>query len=375
MHAMQPIRICQLITTLGQGGAEWCVYELATMLDPARFDVQVVALRGGMVADVMVKAGVKVTVLDVGCRWSPAAWGKVGRLSRLLADERIDLLHTHLFHADLAGRLAAKRAGTPHLVHTVHVAEQRFMPWRLAFARWTRARCDRIIAVSQSVKDSHQAGSRLADVDYTVLPNGRDTDKYSPDADAREWWRQRLGLGEDDIAALYLGRQDRQKGTDVLLKAAKQFLAATPNATLLIAGEGPMQRRVARVCNASGGRARYLGYVDDTEGLLNGADMFVLPSRWEGWPLALGEAMAVGLPAIGADSPGVRDVITAAETGLLVPAEDAVALADAMARLAGDADLRRQLGQAGQQYIRDGFSIAKYISAHEDLYEQIAGQR
>lgn len=374
MDVMQPIRICQLITELRPAGAERCVYELATRLDSSRFDVQVIALRGGSVADELTAAGVKVTVLGVGWRWNPTVAGKLRVLADVLSRERVDLLHTHLFHADLAGRMAARRAGVTRVVHTVHVAEKRFRPWQFAFAKWAMGGCDRIIAVSQSVKDSHQARTGLADRDYTVLPNGIDTEAFSPSADARRQLREQWQLGQGDIAALFVGRLDRQKGVDVLLKAAGQFLAGAPNATLLIAGDGPMRGKVRRYCKASGGRARWLGFVDDVPALMNAADMFVLPSRWEGWPLALGEAMAMGLPAIGADSPGIRDVISTGETGLLAPAEDPAALADAMARLAGDGDLRQRLGSAGQRHIREGFSIAKYIAAHEELYEQIAGR-
>jgi len=370
MALMQPIRVCQLITELRPGGAERCVYELATRLDRSRFDVQVAALRGGSVADELTAADVKVTVLGVGCKWSPMVVGKVRSLAGLLERERIDLLHTHLFHADLAGRLAARRAGVPHLVHTVHVAERRWRPWQFAFAKQTHRRCDRIIAVSQSVKDWYQARTHLADEHYTVIPNGIDTEAFSPNADARERLCRQWQIAPDDVAAVFVGRLDRQKGVDVLLTAAKQFLTRAPNATLLIAGDGPLRRKVERYCRQDDG-PRYLGFVDDVPALLSAADLFVLPSRWEGWPLALGEAMSTGLPAIGADSPGIRDVIDPGRTGLLVPAEDPAALAGAMAELAGDADLRQRLGLAGQRHIREGFSIGQYIAAHEALYESI----
>jgi len=373
MGLMQPTRVCQLITELRPGGAERCVYELATRLDRSRFDVQVVALRGGSVADELTAAGVKVTVLGVGCRCSPLVLGKLRSLGGLLKRERIDLLHTHLFHADLAGRLAAKRAGTGRLVHTVHVAERRWRPWQFAFAKRTRDRCDRIIAVSQSVKDSHQARTHLADEHYTVIPNGVDTEAFSPDQGARHRLRRQWQVGPNDVAAVFVGRLDRQKGVDILLPAAEQFLAATPNATLLIAGDGPMRRRVERYCRQDDG-PRYLGFIDDVPALLSAADLFVLPSRWEGWPLALGEAMSMGLPAVGADSPGIRDVIDPGRTGLLVPAEDPAALAGAMTELAGDADLRQRLGLAGQRHIREGFSLGQYIAAHEALYESLTAR-
>ena len=370
MDHMQPIRVCQLITELRPGGAERCVYDLATRLDRERFDVQVVALRGGSVADDLTAAGVKVTVLGVGCKWSPMVVGKLRSLARLLQRERIGLLHTHLFHADLAGRLAGRRAGVARLVHTVHVAERRFRPWQFAFAKWTSGRCDRVIAVSQSVKDWHCARSGLGDDRYMVIPNGVDTQVFSPNAESRQRLRRQWGIAADDVVAVFVGRLDRQKGVDVLLKAAGQFLTATPNAALLIAGDGPMRQKVHRCCKADGG-ARYVGFVNDVPALLSAADMFVLPSRWEGWPLALGEAMSMGLPAIGADAAGIRDVITHGQTGLLVPAEDAAALASAMGQLAGDRELRQRIGAAGQQRVITDYSIDKYVGAHAAVYEAV----
>jgi len=371
---MQPIRLCQLITELHPGGAERCVYELATRLDRGLFDVQVAALRGGQMAEELASAGVKVTVLGVGCRWSPTVFGKLHSLTGLLKRERIDLLHTHLFHADLAGRLAARRAQVPHVIHTVHVAERRFRPWQFLFVRST-GRSDRIIAVSQSVKDWHRARTGLAEDQYTVIPNGIDTEAYWRDMEAGQVLRRQWGAESADVIAVFVGRLDRQKGIDVLLRAAGLFLVTSPQVRLVIAGDGPMQRRVQRFCQAAGGRATYLGFVHDIRGLLSAADMFVLPSRWEGWPLALGEAMAVGLPAVGADAPGIRDVIEHDRTGLLVPPEDPAALAEAMAKLAGDTEQRRRMGEAGRQLICNDFTIGKYISSHTLLYQAVISGR
>ena len=224
---MARIRICQLITTLEPGGAESCVFELATRLDRDRFDVQVVGLRGGALVDKLRAAGVTVQTLGIRRKWSVGNPVKLRRLTALLKRERIDLLHTHMFHADLAGRLAARRAGLRRVVHTVHVAEKRFRPWHFSFARWGRRHCDRIVCVSKSVHQWHAAKSRLpADV-YEVIPNGIDVAAFARDDSARQTLRKQWGAGPDDVVAAFVGRLDKQKGVDTLLDAAARLAGNT----------------------------------------------------------------------------------------------------------------------------------------------------
>ena len=371
---MRPLRICQLITSLGLGGAERAVYELARRLDPERFDVQVVALRGGEVADWLAAAGIRVTVLGMRAKWD--VW-KLPRLCKLLRQERIDLLHTHLFHADLAGRPAAGMIGLPHLIHTVHTAEGRFRPWQYSFARLFSRQCDGIVCVSQSVRDHHAARSGLPDESYTVIPWGIDAEAFARDADSRRRLRRRWKLPNGEILAAFVGRLESYKGVQTLLAAMSHLGGRGEPIDLVIAGEGSLRPIVENfIAHGEGGRrARLLGHVDDVRGVLSAADIFVIPSRWEGWPLALGEAMSASLPAIGTDVAGIRDLITPDRTGLLIEPEDSIALAEALQELAGDAELRRNLGDAARQRVIERFSPEATVAAHEQLYERVAGYR
>ena len=369
---MEPIRICQLITTLEPAGAERCVYELATRLDPSRFDVSVIGLRGGDMVGQLRAAGVSVRVINARSKWSMANPVKLRKLVGILADRRIELLHTHLFHADLAGRLAFRRAHVRHLVHTVHVAEHRFRPWQFTFAKWQRGRCDRVVCVSESVRAWHAGKSHLPPDDYEVISNGIDTDRFVRDDVARHELREQWGVLGGDVVAVFLGRLDRQKGTDILLDAAGR-LSARRDVHFVLAGDGPLRDDVERFCRSPGGRmTRCLGFVDDVPKLLSAADLCVLPSRWEGWPLALGEAMAAGLACVGADCPGIRDIIVPNETGLLVAPEDSISLAGAIQMLADDPIVRDDLAIAGRNRIQEHFNIQRYIARHEALYESLA---
>jgi len=367
---MRRIRICQLITELALAGAERCVYELVRRLDPRRFDVDVVALRGGQVARMLRRNGVPVTVLDV--RWRLDV-SKLGALIRHLRGRRVDLLHTHLFHADLAGRLAAYEAGTPHLVHTVHVAEGRFRPWRFGFARWAANQYDRIVCVSESVRDYHARASGLPLRRYTVIPNGIDAPRFSGREASRKLLRARWGVRDEQVVVAFVGRLDVQKGIGRLLAAVSHLAARGDAVQLVIAGDGPKRGLVENfIAHGEGGAStRWLGFVEDVAGVLSAADVFVIPSRWEGFGLAATEAMAAGLPVIGTKVPGLREVILPGRTGLLIEPGDSQALAEAIHHLATDKDLRARMGAAGRKRVTEHFSIAANVAAHEQLYEQV----
>jgi glycosyltransferase involved in cell wall biosynthesis len=369
---MRRLRVCQLITTLGVGGAERGLYELSRRLDRSRFDVRVAALRGGEVGQWLQAAGIGVTVLGLRGKWDVL---KLSRLGQLLRHERIDLLHTHLFHADLAGRPAALAAAVPHVVHTVWTAEGRFRPWQFAYARLLSQACDRIICVSQSVREHHARRSGLPDHCYRVIPWGIDVAAFSRDQAARRRLRAAWDLANDQVLAAFVGRLETYKGVETLLAAIRLLAPRGGCLRFVIAGDGPMRQAAQDfLAHAEGGsHAWMLGHVRDVRAVLSAADLYVMPSHWEGWPLALGEAMAAGLPAVGSDVPGVRDLLIHERTGVLVPSQDAAALADAIERLAGDGKLRRRLGRAARNRIVQQFSIERTVAAHEALYDEIAG--
>jgi glycosyltransferase involved in cell wall biosynthesis len=370
---MERIRICQLITELQLAGAERCVFELASRLDKNRFDVQVAALQGGVVADWLARAGVKVHVLGMRSKWDLP---KLLALPDLLRRERIQILHTHLFHADLAGRWAADTLALPHLIHTVHVAEARFRPWQFAFARMSANRCDRIVAVSNAVQEHHARLTGLPAWRYQVIPNGIDASAYSADRQAGAELRQKLGIPAGEILLAYVGRLDRQKGIDVLLSAMSHLGARGKPVNLVIAGDGPRRFQVEGFMrHGEGGRhTRWLGAVQDVRPVLSAADIFVMPSRWEGLPLATAEAMAAGLPVLGTKASGLAELLDFGQAGMVINVDDVVALSDAIELLAGDAGLRQRLSQAGLQRVRQHYSIQANVKAHEELYTQIAAR-
>lgn len=368
---MRRLRVCQLITELGPAGAERCVYELSRRLDKDRFDVQVVALRDGEVAEWLEKAGIKVTVLGVHSKFDVI---KLGKLARLLRREQIDLLHTHLFHADLAGRPAAYLADVPHVVHTIHVAEARFRPWQFAYSRLMANACDRLICVSDSVYEFHPRRTGLPNWRYSVIPNGIDANAFTHDTSARKRLRKEWGLSDDQPCLAFVGRLDYQKGIDTLMAAVSHLGARGAPIDLVVAGNGSQRRIVSNFIKhgEGGSQCRMLGFVSDVRSLLSAADLVVMPSRWEGLPIVAVEAMSAGLPVIATRVAGLKEVVVDGETGLLIEPNNGAVLADTIESLLGDAELRKKLGQAGRARVLEHYSIAANIAAHEKLYEEIA---
>ena len=368
--SMSRIRICQMITELGLAGAERCVYELSERLNKDRFDVQVVAMRGGKVAEWLREAGIKVTVLGVRGKWDLF---KLRQFVGLLRRERIDILHTHLFHADLAGRVGASLAAVPHLIHTVRTAEGRFRPWQFAFARLFCDSCDQIVCISRSVRDLHSRKSGLPLSRYVVITNGIDTDAFRRDEPSRTRLRAQWGIDGDAPLVAYVGRLAREKGIEMLIAAMSHLAARGKPMDLVIAGDGPRRGVVENfIAHGEGGRrCRMLGLVDDVRGVLSAADIHVMPSRWEGFGLAAGEAMAASLPVVATRVAGLRDLIIDGRTGLLVGRDDVRALAEAVERLGDDAELRRRLGEAGRRLVVEKYRIEANIAAHEKLYLEV----
>jgi glycosyltransferase involved in cell wall biosynthesis len=181
--------------------------------------------------------------------------------------------------------------------------------------------------------------------------------------------RRELTGGSDDVVFLTAARLDPQKGLDVLLRAAR----SVEGARFLIAGAGDERTRLQHEAAALGvqERVRFLGRRDDIPALLAASDAFVLPSLFEGTPLALLEAMGAGKPVVASAIPGTDEVVVDGESGLLTTAGDADALASALRRIVADADLRIRLGSAGRQRVESEFSAASSARRVTAVYDDL----
>jgi glycosyltransferase involved in cell wall biosynthesis len=357
-------RVLLLSTGLARGGAETQVVQLAQGLRRRGWEVAVASLTApSAFVPQLEAAGVAVHSLGM----KPGRWNPGGgvRLIALLRRLRPNILHAHLFHANLAARLARLVSPVPAVISTLHSVAESGRRSRGARARdlayqLTDPLGDVVVAVAEAVAARHAAAGAVRRTKLRVIPNGVDTSLFRPDPEARERLRSSLGLGSGFVW-LAVGRLMWKKGYETLLAAS----AGCPGATLLVAGSGPDEEALRR---AAPDRVRYLGQRDDVAELMRACDGVVQAAGVEGLPGSLLEAGASGMVCVATSAGGTSE----AGFGVLVEPGDANALAAAMRRvMAMPAEERRGLGLAARERVIERFEAARVLAAWEDLYREL----
>lgn len=348
------------------GGAQQVVWLLEGLRDAGVENVLVCPPRSGIDAAAR-SAG--FPVVNVGCAGDHDLVFAF-RLRRVIARERPDLLHTHSRRgADWLGGLAARLAHVP-AIHSRRVDH----PQGKVMARLRYRGYERIVAISENVaavlRDAGVAPERIV-----VIRSAVDVERFGVPA-ARARLAER-GVPERAFAIAAAGQLIRRKGHRQLLDAMAAVAGRGPDAHLVIFGQGVLEPELRARAEALGlgGNVHFAGFRDDLDALLGAFDLLVHPALREGLGVILLEAAASGVPVIAFDMPGAREAVADGETGLLVPAGDANALADAVLRLAGDAALRARYGGAGRERMRREFSIAEMADRHISLYQAVLDGR
>lgn len=366
-------RVVLALESSGPGGAENMVLRLAEGLRGAGEEPIVATLRPGWMTERAEAAGLPVWIvpqrpgLDLG--WVPAfAW----RLRR----ERVDVLHSHEFMMNVYGGAAARLAGVAS-VATVHGHQWATGKPRRALAyRMLRRLGLRLVAVSADLAGFLSTGLGLPRSALAVVPNGIPLPRL-PDpsraAELRAAARAELGLPPDGALAVAVGNLYPVKGHGTLVAA----LAEAPGVRAAIAGRGEEESRLREEARRLGvsGRLHLLGLRDDVDRVLRAADVFVHPSRLEGLPLAILEAMAAALPVVASRVGGIPEAVIDGETGVLVPPGEPGTLAEALRSVLLVPGRAAALGAAGRARAERHFSIEAMISAYRSLYDDAAGRR
>jgi glycosyltransferase involved in cell wall biosynthesis len=372
------VRILYLIDSLAAGGAERSLAALAPAY--AQRDLR---LTVGYLHE---RPGVRAELEAAGATARPleGPWGMAGAVRRargLVAATRPDLVHTTLFEADLVGRAAAGRVPVvTSLVNDAYGATQAGAPglarWKLGAARLLDAasarRVVRFHAISGHVAELMAARLRLPRERIEVVPRGRDPVALGTRSAARrEAARAALGVEPGAPLLLAAARHEHQKGLDVLLAAFPAVTEAAPGARLAIAGRDGNQTprlRAAAERSGRGGAVRLLGARGDVAELLCAADVFVVPSRWEGFGSVLLEAMALEAPIVASDLAAVREVV--GDDALLVPPDRPDALAAAVAAVLADPDgAARRAARARERFLAT-FTIDRVADAMAGFYRR-----
>lgn len=368
---MDRIRLLHLITRLPIGGAERMLLGILRHLDAGQFESVVCCIQDrGELADEAEALGFPVVSLGLMKRHGHDRQ-VVPALRRLMREHRIEVVHSHLYHANLYGRLAARREGIPAIasVHNTYTRRKWYRHW----INWYLARHTfRVTAGSLDVERDLLEIDRLPKNKVIRLPNGIDLTRVETGLTAVEA-KLRLGFAATDQVIGTVGRVEEQKGHVFLLEAfarLRQAVDRSGNLRLLVVGDGrllPVLRETAiRLGIAEA--CRFPGNIAKLAEVYRAIDVFVMPSLWEGLSLAMLEAMAAGLPMIATDVGGARDVLGDSLRGRLVPPGDAVALAQVAHELLLDVPRRATMADAGCRHVRENYSVAALSRQLAGLY-------
>ena len=368
---MNRIRILHLITELEPGGAENLLLNICRGLDKEKFNLIVGYISGpGTLANQIRRTGVRV--VDLTHR------GKIDlfllfRLIFLMRKKRVKIVHTHLVHASIVGRVAAKLAGVKILVTTRHYAydlkERSFTYWlerKLAgFNRMT-------IAISKAVRDYLIRKENYDCKKVTVIYNTVDLRLFDLNM------VKESVTNSDNYLIGSVGRLHPQKGHSILIQSMSAVIREFRKTRLLIIGSGSLRmelENLARNLKVSD-HVTFLGLKSPLEviEILRGVNLFVLASNWEGFGIAVIEAMALSKPVVATAVEGLHEVIEDGRTGFLVPQGDPQALAEKVIYLLKNRDLSTEMGKEGRKRVETLFSLDNMIVKLERLYRDLLNQ-
>ena len=375
------IKILHLITGLNTGGAEVSLYRLLGHMDRSRFENRVISLIPvGEIGEKIRALGIPVTSL--GLRPGQFSLAALWLLARELRRERPDILQTWMYHADLLGLLAAKLSGIQQVVWNIRSSIIDTSLYRPLTGLVIRL-CSRLSGLPRAIIVNSHAGREFhANFGYhprrwVLIPNGIDLDLFRPDENARRSVRAELGLDLRMMLIGMLARYDPMKGHADFLHAAGLLTRSGVDAQFLLAGQAvsPDNETLNALIleEGLGGYVHLLGRRDDIHSLDAALDILAMPSViGEGFPNVVAEAMACGVPCAVTDVGDAAFLV--ADTGRVVPPRDPAALADAlMVLVRSGADYRHRLGESARRRVVENFSLAKMVTAYEDLYESLLG--
>lgn len=377
------IRVMHVLPNGDLGGGQETVRHLARHLDPERFEVSVVCPDSPMMQRLASIPWVRRFSLQF-----PTIPGlrTVRRLAPLIRTERVDILHTHLFHGDLYGFLATRLVPVPVLVSTVQginffwemEAFPRRARWWISsrFYRGIYRAFDGIVACSAAVRDAicSRPGLKVHRERVRVIHNSIDVHET---LEAAEKLARPTGFSPGSRTSppkrlITVANFAPFKGHRVLLEALQQLSSEVLFEVLLV-GDGPERPALEAMVKSLGlaDRVRFLGYRDDVPALLRQCDIFVLPSLWEPFGIAVLEAMTFGVPVVACAAGGIPEIITDGETGTLVAPQDPTALAAGIRRALSDSFFPTQMIPRARKLVESQFDARGMAARYAGWYEEL----
>ena len=375
-------RVLMLINETGLGGGQTHVLDLARGLTRAgSWCAEIGAAGGGPLEEAARAAGLAFHALPFD---RAGAYGLLAALRARIRAGGYELVHTHGGIAGFWGRLAALGTGVRlvHTLHGIHYLHYDSARQRLAYRvidRVFAAMTDRVICVCRSDMANAIAAGVLPAASARAVLNGIDVEQveqtFARVSVGRDALRASLGIQPEHLAVVCVARYHRQKGLPVLIDAFAQAVAEQANLRLVLAGGGAEQPALEELARRLGVANRVTFWTSAGSAVAGGAyaaaDLFCLPSLWEGLPLVVLEAWACGLPVIATAVDGTREIVRPGLDGLLVPVNDAKALSQAILDLARDPERAGTMGREGRSRVRDEFNLSRMVKETEQVYGEL----
>jgi len=377
MPPSDPLRLALVITELHPGGAERCLVELATRLDRQRFSPVVYSLgprppqSRQFLVERLAAAEIPTHFLDLESGWQ--FFRGVSKLAAMLREQRAEIVQSFLFHANVVAARAARKASVKRLATGIRVADPRWS--RAVVERLATRRADAIVCVSQSVAEFCRRRGFPAKK-LVVIPNGIDVARWR---DAKPADLTQFGVPPGRRVFVYVGRLDKQKGLDHFFFNLPLIFDDLPRHDLLLVGEGDQEsllREMAQTITIMQGtrsRIHFAGWQSNTPEIVAASELLVLPSRWEGMPNVVLEAMAAGKPVVASRAEGVNELLgdaAAEQTGRFGKLGEYPA---AMEAILTAPSLAADLGRRNQERAIQKFSVENMVAKYEQLYFTLAG--
>ena len=373
---MKKIKLLRIVSNLGIGGVQKRMVSLLPKLDKKRYSIIVCSFKPGELQNRLEQSEIPVRIVSRRFKFDPVC---IYKLRSIMKKENIDIVHTHCHKPNTTGRLAAKLAGVPVVITNEHNVDSWKSNWQLTLDRRLATYSDRIIAVSEAVKNFYVENANIPADKFEVIYNGVDLDFWQNNILSQETIAEKktkLGLSQDDKVIVNIGRLHPQKGHEYLFRAVRKIIPRMKNLKFLIVGDGSMKDSLELLSERLGIKKYviFTGKRDDIKDILCFSDISVLSSIREGFSNVILESMACGKPVVATDVGGNNEIVIDGKNGFIVPSRDEDTLADKILALASSEELTERMGLAARETVKK-FSLKRMVDKTEQLYEKLMDKK
>jgi len=386
---MGKIRVAEVITRLDRGGAPDIYRILCSKLDPAAFDVTLVAGPSEHMTqktEDFLKAfsGRLITVPPLVRDINPSSdVMALFSLWRIFRSNRFDVVHTHTAKAGALGRLAARMAGVSVVIHTPHGHNmygyfgERMTRNIIRIEKFLAGRADKIVALTELEKDDYIKFGIAPEQKVEVIYQGLELDRYTCDWKESSALKKSFGIAPGENVVGMIGRLEKVKGPEYFIEMAAHVLKRFPNTKFIVAGDGALRPELEARAEKLGVKPEvvFAGWRDDVPEVLSMLDVLVMPSLNEAVGISAIEAEAEGVSVVATRVGGIPEIVKDNVTGVLVPPADARALAEAVSALLADRTMRDRMGSGGRAWVRGRFDAREMVRKTSVLYTELFNRK